>query len=105
MRAALRPLVSRPSVVSASLSFATVIFPISSAVQVFLASSAASAGAAAGSGSAAAVLEAAAERRRLEEEEEEAVFLPRFFLELEVVGVLLAMVKEEDKDEKAAKSA
>ena len=47
-----------------------------------------------GSGSAAAVLEAA-ERRRFEEGvEEEEAFLPRFFLELEVEGSLLAMVKE-----------
>ena len=53
-----------------------------------------------GSGSAAAALEAA-ERRRLEEEEEdedededEEAFLPPFFLELEVEGSLLAMMKE-----------
>ena len=54
LSAALRPLVSRPSVVRASLSFATVIFPISSAVQVFLASSAAGAAAGSAAGSAAA---------------------------------------------------
>ena len=51
-----------------------------------------------GSGSAAAALDLA-ERRRLEEEEEdededEEAFLPPFFLELEVEGSLLAMVKE-----------
>ena len=54
-----------------------------------------------GSGSAAAAALEAAERRRLEEEEEdedededEEAFLPPFFLELEVEGSLLAMVKE-----------
>ena len=54
LSAALRPLVSRPSVVRASLSFATVILPISSEVQVFFSAVRGRLGGGAAAGSAAA---------------------------------------------------